>query len=63
MQLPADMTKVETQQEDVPHDMQCLTDSEGHTYDFAFGMNWKGVIRDNRYAKYARKNKKNMRDE
>ena len=55
MQMPADMTTVETQQEDVPHDMRCLTDSEGHTYDFAYGMNWRGVIRDERHARYARK--------
>lgn len=53
MQLPADMQTVETQQEDVSHDMRCLTDSEGHTYDFAFGMNWKGVIRDKRWERYA----------
>ena len=46
MQLPADMLTVETQQEDVPHDMRCMTDSDGHTYDFGFGMNWKGIIRD-----------------
>lgn len=52
MQLPADMITVETQQEDVPHDMRCLTDSDGHTYDFAYGLNWKGVINDKRWKKY-----------
>ena len=52
MQLPADMSTVETQQEDVPHDMRCLTDVDGHAYDFAFGLNWKGVISDERVKKY-----------
>ncbi len=52
MQLPADMSTVETQKEDVPHDMRCLTDADGHTYDFAFGLNWKGVISDERVKKY-----------
>ena len=27
-------------------------DSEGNVYDFAFGMNWRGVISDARTAKY-----------
>ena len=52
MQLPADMETVEAQQEDVPFDMQCLTDEEGNRYDFAFGLNWKGVIQDQRVKKY-----------
>lgn len=52
MQLPADMKTVELQFEDVPRDMVCYTDSEGYTYDFAFGLDWKGVIRDARVEKY-----------
>ncbi len=52
MQLPADMQTVEEQFEDVTRDMRCHVDSEGNTYDFAFGMNWKGVINDARTAKY-----------
>ncbi|WP_417172233.1 glycoside hydrolase family 3 C-terminal domain-containing protein, partial [Alistipes putredinis] len=52
MQLPADMKTVEQQHEDVPRDMVCYTDSEGNTYDFAFGLDWKGVIRDARVEKY-----------
>ncbi len=52
MQLPADMSTVEKQQEDVPHDMRCLQDADGHTYDFAFGLNWKGIIDDDRVKKY-----------
>jgi|GEM_PF-1857169 len=38
--------------EDVAHDMACHVDSENHVYDFAFGMNWSGVIEDMRTAKY-----------
>ena len=51
-QLPADMETVETQQEDVPRDMKCYKDSCGNVYDFAFGLNWSGVIRDGRVQKY-----------
>ena len=51
-QLPANMETVEAQCEDVPRDMECYRDSEGNTYDFAFGLNWSGVIDDARVAKY-----------
>ncbi|MDQ3846371.1 MAG: glycoside hydrolase family 3 protein [Bacteroidota bacterium] len=52
IQMPADMKTVEEQKEDVPHDMKCYVDSEGHTYDFGYGLNWKGVINDSRTMKY-----------
>jgi beta-glucosidase len=29
-----------------------FTDSEGNIYDFAFGLNWSGVIEDERVSKY-----------
>lgn len=51
-QMPADMKTVEEQKEDVPRDMKCYKDAQGNTYDFAFGLNWKGVIKDKRVAKY-----------
>ncbi len=51
-QMPANMKTVELQNEDIPHDMICYKDATGHTYDFGFGMNWKGVIHDARTAKY-----------
>lgn len=54
MQMPANMKTVEKQNEDVPFDMECYTDSEGNTYDFAFGMNWKGKISDQRTKEYRR---------
>ena len=53
MQLPADMKTVELQMEDVPFDMECYVDSEGNAYDFAYGLNWSGIISDARTAKYA----------
>lgn len=52
MQMPKDMRTVEAQFEDVPHDMKCYVDATGHTYDFGYGLNWKGVIKDARMAKY-----------
>lgn len=54
-QMPANMATVEHQAEDTPHDMECYIDSEGNTYDFAFGLNWKGKIDDYRVKKYAKK--------
>lgn len=53
LQMPADMETVESQFEDVPRDMKCHTDSDGNIYDFAFGLNWLGVIKDGRTAKYS----------
>ena len=52
MQLPADMRTVEEQYEDVPRDMRCHKDTDGNSYDFAFGLNWSGVISDARTEKY-----------
>ena len=52
LQLPANMQTVEEQYEDVPHDMEPYKDAAGNKYDFAFGLNWKGVIKDARTAKY-----------
>lgn len=51
-QMPANMETVEAQLEDVPFDMECYVDAEGHIYDFAFGLNWSGVIDDERVAAY-----------
>lgn len=51
-QMPANMETVEEQFEDVPRDMKCHVDSDGNAYDFAFGLNWSGVIRDTRTARY-----------
>jgi beta-glucosidase len=52
LQMPANMETVEAQFEDVPRDMDCHVDSDGNTYDFAFGLDWSDVIKDDRTAKY-----------
>jgi len=53
MQMPKDMEDVEGQGEDTPRDMECYTDTANHKYDFAFGMDYSGVIHDARVKKYA----------
>lgn len=52
IQMPANMETVERQQEDVAFDMECYQDEEGHVYDFGFGMNFDGVIADDRMNRY-----------
>lgn len=54
VQMPADMETVEQQAEDVAFDMECFTDSQGHTYNFGYGMDFNGVISDERTKKYRR---------
>ncbi|WP_242844283.1 glycoside hydrolase family 3 protein [Candidatus Soleaferrea massiliensis] len=53
MQQPKDMETVEKQYEDVGQDMDCYKDENGNVYDFAFGLNWSGQIKDERTLKYA----------
>ena len=55
MQMPKDMRTVEENKEDVPFDLECYKDADGNVYDFAFGLNWSGVIKDWRVEKYAPK--------
>jgi beta-glucosidase len=55
LQMPASMKVVEEQSEDLAFDMECHVDSEGNVYDFAFGLNWSGVINDDRVEMYANK--------
>jgi beta-glucosidase len=55
MQMPKDMRTVEEQKEDVPFDMECYKDADGNIYDYAYGLNWSGVIKDWRTEKYAPK--------
>ncbi|GHU94025.1 hypothetical protein FACS189479_06230 [Spirochaetia bacterium] len=46
------METVEAQFEDLPLDMEPYTDTSGNIWDFAFGLNWHGVINDERVRKY-----------
>ena len=52
MQFPLDMDAVERQSEDASRDMDCYVDADGNTYDFCFGLNWAGVIEDERVKTY-----------
>ena len=52
VQMPASMDAVEAQADDLPRDCEVYTDANGNKYDFAFGMNWSGVINDDRVQKY-----------
>lgn len=52
VQMPANMETVERHCEDVPFDMEPYEDCAGHRYDFGFGMNWTGVIHDERTQRY-----------
>ncbi|MDN3595160.1 glycoside hydrolase family 3 protein [Zunongwangia endophytica] len=52
LQMPANMETVEAQKEDVPFDMIPYKDSEGNTYDFGYGLDWDGVIKDERTLKF-----------
>jgi len=51
-QMPASMKTVDMQYEDVPRDMESYEDEDGNRYDFAFGLNWEGVINDERVEQY-----------
>lgn len=53
--LPKDMDTLEQHFEDTPMDPIPYTDICGNTYDFAFGLNWNGVIRDSRTGRYPKR--------
>lgn len=53
-QQPASMEAVEAQTgEDTPRDLECYVDAAGNAYDFAYGLNWSGVIKDDRVTTYS----------
>ncbi len=52
MEFPSDMLTVEKQKEDVPFDIHEYWDSEKNYYDYGFGLNWKGKIKDDRMEMY-----------
>ena len=53
-QMPASMEAVEAQTgDDTPRDVECYVDAAGNTYDFAYGLNWSGVINDSRVETYS----------
>ncbi|MDF9824048.1 beta-glucosidase [Breznakia sp. PF5-3] len=52
MQFPRDMDTVEANLEDVGEDVIPYLDTQGNTYDVAYGLNWAGLIDDDRVATY-----------
>jgi beta-glucosidase len=48
------MRTVEEQEEDAAFDMTCYRDGEGHVYDFGYGLNFEGVIEDERTKRYVK---------
>ena len=50
--MPKDMDAVEALNEDTPRSVECYTDAAGNTYEFGFGLNWSGVIDDDRTKTY-----------
>jgi beta-glucosidase len=60
LQMPANMQTVEEQFEDVPHDMKTHVDTEGNSYNFGFGLNWKGIINDKRISTYRKLSAKKL---
>ena len=52
-QQPIDMKAVVQDKEDVPRDLECYVDAAGNAYDFAYGLNWSGVIKDERVETYS----------
>lgn len=51
-QLPKDMQAVEEHCEDRPRDITPYRDADNNVYEFAFGLNWSGVIEDERTERY-----------
>ena len=49
---PISMDAVDQDKEDVPRDVEPYVDAAGNAYAFAYGLNWSGVINDERVATY-----------
>lgn len=44
MQMPKNMETVEAHCEDLPFDLACYTDAQGHVWDFGYGLSLHGVL-------------------
>lgn len=51
-QIPANMAAVEQHDEDRPGGLACYEDTDGHLYNFGYGLNWQGIIQDQRNQNY-----------
>ena len=54
LDLPANMETVEQHCEDLPFDYAPYIDTAGHTYQFGYGLDWEGEIRDDKSRRYPR---------
>jgi beta-glucosidase len=52
--MPENMETIEKHCEDLPFDIKPYKDECGNIYDFAYGLDFNGVIKDERVAKYGR---------
>jgi beta-glucosidase len=52
--LPASMDAVEAHAEDLGFDCSVYSDAVGHAYDFGYGLDYSGVIADERTARFRR---------
>jgi beta-glucosidase len=52
--MPKNMETVEKHCEDLPFDIEPYKDECGNSYDFAYGLDFGGVIKDGRVEKYGR---------
>lgn len=52
--IPANMDTVERHCEDLPLDYEAYKDTAGNVYGFGYGLNWSGVICDERTRKYVK---------
>lgn len=57
-EMPLSMDAIENHNEDQPHDIVPYTDADGNSYGFAYGLNFSGIISDNRTTRYGLKSGK-----
>lgn len=51
-EMPADMAAIERHCEDRPHDIKPYVDADGNIYTFAYGLDFNGIISDERTERY-----------
>jgi beta-glucosidase len=54
--MPLNMESIETHCEDTVWDIECYRDELGHLYETTYGLNYQGIIQDERVKKYREKN-------
>ncbi len=50
--MPKDMDTIDAHDEDAGNDYEAYIDTEGNTYDFGYGLDYNGIIQDERTDKY-----------